>query len=49
MRKALNIRLIMSGAAFVAALFVFSSDALAQSSRDLSNRMKRLENEDRKI
>lgn len=45
MRKALNIKLIMSGAAFVAALFVFSGDVMAQSSQELSNRLKRLENE----
>lgn len=45
MRNALNIKLIMSGAAFVAALFVFSSETLAQSSRELGNRLKRLENE----
>lgn len=45
MRKHLKIRTLMSGAALVAALFVFSGDALAQSSRDLSNRLSRLENE----
>ncbi len=45
MRKHLKIRNLMSGAALVAALFVFSGEAMAQSSRELSNRLNRLENE----
>jgi tol-pal system protein YbgF len=45
MRKHLNRTKFLSGAALVAALFCFSGDAMAQSSRELSNRLTRLENE----
>lgn len=45
MRKHLNRTTFLSGAALVAALFCFSGDAAAQSSRELSNRMSRIENE----
>lgn len=45
MRKTRSMKLLMSGAALVAALFVFSSETLAQSSRELGNRLSRLENE----
>lgn len=45
MRKhSLHLKLL-SGAAVFAALFCFSADTFAQSSRELSNRMSRLENE----
>lgn len=46
MRKAdTKITKFLSGAALVVALFAFSGDALAQSTRELSNRLSRLENE----
>lgn len=45
MRKHLNRTTFLSGAALVVALFCFSGDAAAQSSRELSNRMSRIENE----
>ena len=45
MRKALISNKFMSGATLVVALFVFSSEAMAQSSRELGNRVNRLENE----
>lgn len=45
MRRALTMKHLMSGAALVAALFVFSVEAHAQSARELGNRLKRLENE----
>ncbi len=46
MRKAdTKITKFLNGAALVAALFVFSGDAMAQSARELGNRLSRLENE----
>lgn len=45
MRFALMSNKFMSGAALFAALLCFSGDALAQSGRELGNRLSRLENE----
>lgn len=45
MRRALQSRYILGGAAILAALFVFSNEVLAQSGREMNNRLKRLENE----
>ena len=45
MRFALISNKFLSGAALVAALLSFSGDALAQSGRELGNRLSRLENE----
>lgn len=46
MRRAdTKITKLLSGAALVVALFAFSGDAMAQSSRELGNRLSRLENE----
>lgn len=46
MRKAeTKIAKFLNGAALVAALFAFSGEAMAQSARELGNRLSRLENE----
>lgn len=46
MRKAdKTIAKFLNGAALVAALFIFSGEAMAQSARELGNRLSRLENE----